>query len=62
MAERVVDVLIPIEIDQQDAERVAVLAAALDFLLEPRAEQLTVGETGQIVSCRQPVQLLGSLA
>ena len=61
VAERVVDLFESVEIDQQDPERPSVALAALDLLLDPRSEHFAVGEAGEIVGGREPLQLFGAL-
>ena len=57
VAERVVDLLEAVEVEQHHAERLARPSRGRDPFVEPRAEPLAVGEAGQFVGGGDPVEL-----
>ena len=58
MAERVVHLLEPVEVDEQHGERLAGAGRAGQRLVEPVAEERAVGEAGQPVVERLVGELL----
>ena len=62
VAERVVDVLEAVEVDEDDRERAAVAVARRERLLEPVAQQGAVGQAGERVVERVVLVLDGAAA
>ncbi len=60
MAQRVVDVLEPVEVDEEHRPVQAAAPAALLHLLDSVQDELPVRQSGQRVTCRQPLQRVSS--
>ena len=60
VAERVVDLLEAVEVQEHHRERLIRLAGVIDPLGEPHPETLAIGKAGQLVGPGDPLELLAS--
>src|SRR5579859_4645701 len=61
MAERVVDLLEPVEVEQDHPERIPTSLASLDLLVQPFPEPFAACKASELVGRSEPLELVATM-